>query len=567
MIDLFERSAGAPSETMDAMSATKIEAKTLATYCLNVPQARAARLTKESLERGIKELYTDGVSICHIVILIGKNKISLIHADLKTPTAYVDEEIELMGEAHDKIILYREERVAQFMDISRRSDHHDPKKFIGNFWAQQQMGMGEEWQLCHLRPEDDGILVGFSKQNGHRFHKNIRLVSLSEVSQNLLRHPKEKIFNSVQKIEDAICIGFKVKHKVIFDGIHWEVVPEEELSIFFENREKGGKYLDFLSVEKGCMRVIDRLSAVIVSIREENKQIKFFQGEMDVAYAVASFVQDCLYKEDTPDSLLRADIWDLINDCKRMKKNPENFADEEILKYINQVSVSEEINFSRIKERITKYDLSSQSKFKKFIIGSFEPLERFYVYRSNYLESAQLYSSKNKLIRKVTAASLKKYEKGDIESALQLLRSILPEVSQCYLKSDLAIRRIYGNIASFLYKLGRCEEAIPYLKLTLKLHQKYPSSPVTNVDKYKSMLKDSLSRVITAIKDETKGISGTSSTLSASSEVVSSESLSVVKDVLSQIFFKVTRSPEDISPPLPGVLLDEEEETAQIVPE
>ncbi len=112
---------------------------------IHVPQGRSGRLVRLSSEVGIKGLYTYGISCCNILLVIGQDKISLMHLDTQTHQDTLKAEFDWVNEPDEIILMFREEFKPVVTDLL--------------IYRLNQMQLGKSLVLKPLNDGMDGIFV------------------------------------------------------------------------------------------------------------------------------------------------------------------------------------------------------------------------------------------------------------------------------------------------------------------------------------------------------------------------------------------------------------------------
>ncbi|MDB6096027.1 MAG: hypothetical protein JWM09_305 [Francisellaceae bacterium] len=371
-------------------------------YLIHTPQGKTTRLNKSTQLKEILGLYTDEFSICQFVVLIGQDRISLTHADIRTPAQVIEEEIKWVGEDCEKVLIYNKEYAQKVRAvISNQIDESLNEKFILKIWSDK----GFNWQGNWIRKAVNNTIIGISVQfqqiENSTLHKNIEPFLRKPI--NLLRHPKEKLFLTALKIEQAICFASSTmpnKQNLIFDGSKWQSIPSDEFKVQHSNPQLIKNYLDFIKEDNFFIKIAIRLSEVRKDILKNNFEVKMLDdNETNSCIRSAKHFQYYLSKS-TPEQIYLHDVEEIINDYEMRNSYDQSYyplisiEDKMIFASLKELIQSKKGNFQLIDTLITEYENTAKNTpFKQYLITNHKTGPK-----DNYIERLGYLDNNNELI-------------------------------------------------------------------------------------------------------------------------------------------------------------------------
>jgi len=339
---------------------------------IHVPQGRSARLTRDTLKNtNITALYTNGISICNIVICQSDDKISLTHVDGNTHPDTVRKEIDWVGTENRKIEVIARERQGQVVAVQvlnfLQEKHHKKKIFPFT-----QTALGDK---------KDGVLVNFLERRLCLIEESR---DISFLKQNLCRHPKEREFLTVQKARQIMGLREAVDCEqlwtcaspLIFDGLNWCEINATDLTIESSNKKTQEELETFPANNSSFMQ----LSCAIKRFIECLKKIPNLIGSPNTRdiFIFAEHIE--FYFEKNALKLLLRNVSDVAkNGLGEKTKKDKIFAK-------NITDISDETSFEDFMNLIDGYrnEPGKNSEFKENFLDEVKTCLRHYQHRMLY---------------------------------------------------------------------------------------------------------------------------------------------------------------------------------------
>lgn len=488
---------------------------------INTPQSKTSRLTKESLTRQIHALYTGEFSICHLIVLRSQDKISLTHADHKTPCKVVLSEIEWVGQDCEKWVIFRNDE-----DLLQAKHCSLPDSFIFNFWNRRAKLPGK-WIERSVKDSIQGIVAQFSTRDPIVFlEEGIACFNSSRLVNKFIRHPQENQFNLPIKIEQAICYSSKdypERNHLIFDGHHWMPMSEIDFKPYHSDPLLLQRLMDGILKDRYFMKIAGRIGGVRQYIFEETGILAL--GEpADICIKSASIFQDYECKESIEEILL-LDLKECLDDlqlpsqAKKQIKTSEDIKLFTELQRLIQKKVSPEL-IKQIEQLLSDFKAHAPgSSFKEYLIDNYyDQVVGIYARYTQRLENKKLmeqYAKLGKEMRDILSEVKSLLQPSyQFEKALPLLKSLLLR-SHCCLESSKVVRSIYGHLAKCLYLKKEYTEALLFVEKAIKLTRKYQGEESLEI---LLKLHKSCTAALAATQETKKRTEGNSVTLSPSTD-------------------------------------------------
>ena len=376
-------------------------------YYFHVPEGRTARLTKQGALRGVEGLYTD--SFIHafnfrtsiLVLLINEEKISLTHADPRTPTDAIEREIAWVGKECEKILIYDKTLVPFYEEIcSGQMAEEDYGNFSRYIFSPHSSSSNKGWLRKPIL-QVYGISLSFNSNTESTLHKRVGTFS-KEGPPLLLKHPQEKLFLAVHKIEESICFNadyYPKKQNLIFNEDKWVTLPEAELTVFHINPIALKIDLDFIKAGGAYFtdEMFHRIRAVRRDIMSTRKGIYDFEQDLEFCEGMAKYFQDYFFK-DSPDKLLLNDLDKTLSVYRAKNQTDKSYPpmstekDKEVESSLLSIVRSQSDIFAQVEKVISDYKKTepleaAPSSFKFYILRQVDRFVTNYKERCDYAEN------------------------------------------------------------------------------------------------------------------------------------------------------------------------------------
>lgn len=436
-------------------------------YVLYVPQGRTARLDT-AVDSQFTGLYTDNFSACNIIVITGKSRMVLAHADrnLASIASCMTADIAWVGEGASMSIYNRRPNViTEILELKFR-----------------MMNLAIQPSLHMVASDIDGIQIEKDpsqtfKLNFIKDHRNLPFT--------LAHHPQETPMETVQKLRQLFGLreeketGLRpIKQVNIFDGTHWVSVPPNELQLVSQhpltldeiNRFKAGELIDTLypkmqqlmaeiftkikagnSVEEACEHLVPLLELYLNNYDSKAIALRHIQHLAKILH----------YPEDQVDVInsLETAIAFFRTLIENFKKIPASDGRDTILSTLSLV-------YQHALERMHFKNISDQQ-------------ERLMSSEKNLRERAVL-----------------SFREGQYASAKPLALSALKLAVLVYTADNPLLSSAYYNLGRCLQETGEHASALEYLYQALKLRDRYAdNATITKTSKALAVSKEHLAQL------------------------------------------------------------------------
>lgn len=445
-------------------------------FYIYVPQGRTVRWIPSSLKQNIAGLYTDGFSICNIVVVYSEKGISVTHADNFTLTKDIEAEVAWAGAECEKIVYYRNEETKQLMEACASGTVEADGKFKLEFWGKKSK-MRSQWSLKSVASEVAGLQFIPEAKSGSKLQVLTKEFALDVQPATLLRHPEEWPASVATKIEELICFGtedFIPKQNLIFDENCWLPLPKHELMPHHSNEEDLQQYLDFIKEDNKFMKIAGRLGGVRNHLFEKHPEGILKDKRVDVSIKAAKYFQsfNCTQSKE---ELLAMDILETLDDQKlgdNPKKYPiQNNEDTNIVKRLRKLAAEKVIVVDTIQKSLDDYNKTAPAtNFKSYLLNNYKDQKKLYLERKEYEDLAALYKRAKELLKTLAKEGADLFGAKEYAKARKKMEEAL-SLSWCCKLSDSPFIKLVGNMGVCLLNDNDPEAAIYYLKLTINLRK------------------------------------------------------------------------------------------------
>ncbi|KTD66069.1 tetratricopeptide repeat protein [Legionella shakespearei] len=421
-------------------------------HVLYVPQGRTARLDT-AVDSQFTGLYTDNFSACNIIVITGKSRMVLAHADrnLASIAPCLAADIDWVGEGASMSIYYRGHNVITEILLLKFG----------------MMNLAITPSFHTVTSDVDGIQI--EKDSSRTFKLNF-IQDHQNLPFSLAHHPQETPMETVQKLRQLFGLreeketGLRlIKQVNIFDGIHWVPVPRNELQLVSQHpltqnemsRFAMGELLDTIypkmhqlileiftcikagnSVEETCDHLVPLLELYLNNYDSKAIVLRHIQH-------LAQILRYPAQRVEVIDSLETA-IAFLSSLIKNFKKIPASDNRDTILSTLLLVHkhAQERMHFKKISEQ------------------------------------QECFMGREKNLRERAVLS---FREGQYASAKPLALSALKLAIVVYTADNPLLSSAYYNLGRCLQETGEHESALEYLHQALKLREQYADK--ANIDK------------------------------------------------------------------------------------
>ncbi len=450
------------------------------TKTIYVPQGYCARMISATKSYGIGGLYTDSFSTCNILACISEDKIILAHVDYPTLMFWnnnLKEEIKSIKNLEKIVIISREHE---------NTLKNELVKFICSFVSKQKV-IGKEIDINH-----DGIYISFNKESSNDIHPNIKIYPIgNREGLELIHHPDEQKFLSVQKIQQIIGVNAKFitkqaknKNFYIFDGRAWEPMDEAELEVDVSH-PLTKEEMNSISKEEPYIVIAGRAAGIVEHLKN---RIPYTTSSQELGIQVAFYLEGYLNNYDYV-LLFNRNLKDTINsshNCPRSKED-KIFKDN-----INQAVNQGGDTFNEVQSLCKLYeDNSPDTDFKKNVMEEITTFSRHYQERKYYDCLKQEYKEIEKQALLLSKNSSILYKQGNFAEAAQTLVKSITLYTYCSSKDHPSLATLYFNCGKAYQQQGQYEPAAFFLETSLILRQQFTKPrPYAEIETTKKALKE-----------------------------------------------------------------------------
>ncbi len=448
---------------------------------IHVPQGRCARLTRTPTNL-IEALYTDGFSTCNIVALIGQDKLALFHIDIHTDMSEIKRQYDWIDGPCEIVVIYNRE--------------YQQVVTTGLLKYLYQTFQGLQVQL---RPLDEsgpsGILLSFNTNNTDpnnpsQLHPNIVGLPARQKPEHLRRHPNEREFLTVQKMEQffgKMARAFEqtvlAKTMLIFDGKFWEPVPPSELILNLDDELSKNEFsifndkMTFLQIMKGIYRFTQAYESIIDFLGDRVQYVKH----------IAEYLEFYLHNYDPikPFILNLRSFFDKSDPINIFHfETPTSDADRKVCEALKRELAKEDCDIKQIVAIMVTYEKNAPTTgFKSHLTDEYKTYKRHFDERNQYLSQERENKQIKRRINQLSNSGVAHYQKQEYPQAETLLANALTTCSYCYTKGSPEVATAYYNYGRCLQKLDRFGEAKAAFRNALFLRTKYLTVPQAQIDK------------------------------------------------------------------------------------
>ena len=435
-----------------------------------VPQGHSARLTADTQISAVQGLYTDRFSTCNLIVCMGTNGVTLIHADMNTSPAWVEKEIKDVGQPNTVMLYYRP------------NDGEPVKANILSHLAAKLPSLRVTPQEVDI--SNDGILVPFQA----RSISDIQVLPLGQRPNELIHHPKEEQLLTIQKIGQIIGVrardrtmranrGIPIwqdKQFCLFDGLAWEHVDESKLQVDTSHgltREE----MNWFKPQEPSVLIGSKLGSIVQKASQEGMPLAN-NGAKDLAVAVMPYMANYINNYDHI-LIFRLDMKDIVN---QKYVRPETEKDTQLQKDLNKILDQKHENPNDLKrlidECIGKY--KGQLPHTTYMKQMFEEHKSYsgqYEEREFYRSLAKRNGELKKIAKEESQKGTKYFQEQDYYNAATCHSKALQIYSYCCIKNETILLHAYYNYGMSLHKLGQTVEAAPFFRRIILLKEQNPS--------------------------------------------------------------------------------------------
>lgn len=469
-----------------------------------VPQGRSGRLHSATKAHKVTGLYTNNFSSCNIIIGVGKEKITLIHADQAAISNFVQikQELAWVGSPDEitTIILFREQgKILTKMCIKEIN-----KKNL---------------KLIPVPAQCDGVYVSLDvqKESPTRKHEHVTLYETHYTFPGLIHHPREQEFLAVRKIEQIIGMEAlkktgtcKEKYLNIFDGRSWEPLHPNEYKID-SSHPLTQKELKKFKPTDNVLDMYDNLYKIIKSSGQFMSSTGQLESEAKTPSEDIHFYQDIVFHIEgylnvfNAELIFKKNLRDLLDPSKRgniyqVEKYPTESDKKSCIKLLNLTKISEQ-NIESIFNQVGEYQKDiTKTAFKEYFFKQYKDFHTEYCNRNRYRELKIL--QKEKIDQALT-----KYKKAEelflakkYPSAANLFMEFICECSPFCIKDWSEFRKAHFKCGVSLLNNKDYEGAESFLSSSknLLLFVQHPDK------REKEQIEYALKQLETAIKGDTE---------------------------------------------------------------
>lgn len=465
-----------------------------------VPQGRSAMMHEYSSLCGIEGLFTDGFSTCNIVVIIGAQKIALLHLDtfLLSPKLIEQQLIGVQAE----IMAVAEIQSAY---IYLKSTGEKLYAEIESFFKRAIPTLNFEKRIVECKG-DSGVLVLLKSQTTFEF--DIRILEEIEAPKNLIFHPLQQTFEAVQKIERII--GWNAKRKVeqiplkkmrVFDGTAWDSTINCCLTIDNSHPDTQAE-LALFKAEYPFFQLLEKLR----SIQDSHHVTSYIEDPegfgVDSAKSLEGFLNnfdhDFLFKRNLSCLL---DGYELTEEQKKARGfAPITSQDKAFVKEMKSYLESKKFDIDKITNLVKFYiknspkTLYQDNFFKevKYYTVHFEERERLAKIYENY-------SANRKRSISLSKMAVNHHQKGDYDKAYNLFLDALSLMITCSTSDKLGLAKTFYNLGRCAYQLEEYPKAKFLLDYSLYLKNNHtePKVEIADIVKTKNVLAECESMLLT----------------------------------------------------------------------
>ncbi len=445
-------------------------------FYIYIPQGRTIRWTPRSLKQNIAGLYTDGFSICNIVVVYSEKGISITHADNCTLTKAIEAEVAWAGAGCEKIVYYRNEETKQLMEVCASRTIVADGKFKLEFWGNESK-IRSQWSLKPVASEVAGLQFIPEAKPGTKLQVLTKEFAQDVLPATLLRHPEEWPATVATKIEELIGFGtkdFVPKQNIIFDDNCWLPLPIHELMPYHSNEEDLQQYIDFIKKDNKFMKITERLAGIREHLFGKHPQGILKDNRPDVCIKAAKYFQSFNCRQ-SKEAILVMGIMETLDDQKlgnNPKKYPiQNNEDANIVKRLRKLAAEKDIVVDTIQKILDDYSKTAPAtNFKSYLLYNYKNQKKLYLERKEYEDLAALYKQAKGLLKSFAKEGAELFGAKEYAKARKKIEEAL-SFSWCCKLSDAPLIILLGNMGVCLLQDNDPEAAIYYLELTINLRK------------------------------------------------------------------------------------------------
>ena len=446
-------------------------------YLINVPQGKSASFINSSTPiYGIEGLYTNNFTSCNILIGIAKDRFILMHIDSRMHFPAIKHEIDWLGDQKEVIILFRS--AGKFItDMLLRYFSKELKEVTP--------------KLKKMSDADDGIIVSITEDRKNEIHPQVKKLAADQNIDNLLFHPQEEKFKTVQVIEQIIGVIAESKTREIrektlniFNGLCWEPVPEGELKVDTQEHRTQLEMKNFQSddhyflISRKILKIIEAMKKEDIPIVGEGK---------DIADTMACHFEDYFNHYDA-ELIFKRNVEALLNWKESL---PICFQDNQFRQVIDKL-IEEKSPVAEIKKAMDEFK-KAKGESTQFKFDNLGELDSFYLHYQDRMTSKKQYQQSKEFLQsafKKSRYGKKEFDNKNYSAAANLFLETLREVTFSCLKNDKLLATTYYNCGRSLQLLGELSKAKFFMEIALTLKKQEQVLDMHYIKKIQSALQN-----------------------------------------------------------------------------
>lgn len=411
-----------------------------------VPQGRCGRIDSTGCNTRMGSLFTDGTGSCQIVPMIGKGRVSLFHIDSVLNLNSLESECEWVGAEATAVILFRKNY--HVGDILRHT--------IITCLKKQKIKIQEAF----INSDQDGVQLWAEPDGSRTLHPHLTVYGMHLKPDRLWRHPQEKYFTTVQKIEQFLAMGYEtpLKRTVIFNGEYWQRIPQSEMVPYCATKIEKEHLDNLCKLKGGATKPLIHALYLIISEIQKRKGVILSDNPLSFAITVMEHVDN--YISD----------YDYFGSFKR--KMVESLADFSIYCQAKNYTLTQK-DKEQVKKILAAFDLKNPYPVVKRLVEQYKQegnfasnhlASEFCMYEGHYL-SGLMYAqyAEGTIQGKKKAADLSKegnahFQKEEWSQALDCFEKAFFLAQEHYMEGEVNFPKFYINYGIALQKLDRKEE-------------------------------------------------------------------------------------------------------------